>query len=343
MRDLLERRAVELERNESVGGNITRGALLKVPSRTAAPTASSALRYRILVVQGTPDEFYVCLRNASGTWEWRLANITWGVAGYPLDVDFSAEADGSATTVARSDHRHALTAPDATPSSVDATAAAIGTGGQPAREDHRHQLNTHSHQSAGGAGGQLDHGLALTGLTDDDHTQYLKEKASGGAASEVPEHAHDAAAQGGLLNAIAAFANRESGTQTLTTATETDISLDGEQTDTDSFHDNATNPDRITIPAGLGGVYLIGGMITYAANATGYRKAIITVNAFSVTEASMVATSAFDQTVVAPPRVRTLSDGDIVRLRGYQNSGGDLTVNAGAHLTGLWITRLGSA
>ena len=32
----------------------------------------------------------------------------------------------------------------------------------------------HTHQSAG-QGGQLDHGLALTGLTDDDHTQYLKE------------------------------------------------------------------------------------------------------------------------------------------------------------------------
>lgn len=30
---------------------------------------------------------------------------------------------------------------------------------------------THTHQNAAG-GGQLDHGLALTGLTDDDHTQY---------------------------------------------------------------------------------------------------------------------------------------------------------------------------
>jgi len=31
----------------------------------------------------------------------------------------------------------------------------------------------HSHQSTGAEGGQLDHGLALTGLTDDDHTQYV--------------------------------------------------------------------------------------------------------------------------------------------------------------------------
>src|SRR3990167_8397019 len=30
----------------------------------------------------------------------------------------------------------------------------------------------HSHQSTGAQAGQLDHGAALTGLTDDDHTQY---------------------------------------------------------------------------------------------------------------------------------------------------------------------------
>jgi hypothetical protein len=30
----------------------------------------------------------------------------------------------------------------------------------------------HTHQSTGAQAGQLDHGLALTGLTDDDHTQY---------------------------------------------------------------------------------------------------------------------------------------------------------------------------
>lgn len=34
----------------------------------------------------------------------------------------------------------------------------------------------HTHQNAAG-GGQLDHGLALTGLTDDDHTQYRLESA----------------------------------------------------------------------------------------------------------------------------------------------------------------------
>jgi hypothetical protein len=38
---------------------------------------------------------------------------------------------------------------------------------------HTAGVGTHTHQSAGAQGGTLDHGLALTGLADDDHTQYL--------------------------------------------------------------------------------------------------------------------------------------------------------------------------
>jgi hypothetical protein len=47
----------------------------------------------------------------------------------------------------------------------------------------------------------LDHNTDLTNVaTGDVHTQYLKEKASGGTAAEVPEHTHDSTAQGGLVN-----------------------------------------------------------------------------------------------------------------------------------------------
>lgn len=40
---------------------------------------------------------------------------------------------------------------------------------------YRLESADHTHQSTGMQAGQLDHGLALTGLTDDDHPQYLKE------------------------------------------------------------------------------------------------------------------------------------------------------------------------
>lgn len=38
---------------------------------------------------------------------------------------------------------------------------------------YRLESADHNHQSTGAEAGQLDHGLALTGLTDDDHTQYV--------------------------------------------------------------------------------------------------------------------------------------------------------------------------
>ena len=40
---------------------------------------------------------------------------------------------------------------------------------------YRLESADHSHQSSGAQAGQLDHGLALSGLLDDDHTQYQKE------------------------------------------------------------------------------------------------------------------------------------------------------------------------
>lgn len=42
-----------------------------------------------------------------------------------------------------------------------------------ARAQHDAGVGTHTHQSAGAEGATIDHGLALTGLTDDDHTQYV--------------------------------------------------------------------------------------------------------------------------------------------------------------------------
>lgn len=53
-------------------------------------------------------------------------------------------------------------------------------------------------RGAQGPVGASDHGN-LTGLTDDDHTLYLKEKASGGLAVETPEHTHASAAEAGTV------------------------------------------------------------------------------------------------------------------------------------------------
>lgn len=97
----------------------------------------------------------------------------------------------------------------ADPMAVDAVAATgslrtLGTGAQQAApgNDSRFVTGGDAHDHVGGDGAQIDHG-GLAGLGDDDHTQYLKEKASGGAASEVPEHTHASAAQAGALYSVA--------------------------------------------------------------------------------------------------------------------------------------------
>lgn len=59
----------------------------------------------------------------------------------PVNVDFSAAAEGTATEASRQDHKHDL--PDATTGEivpVDGTAEAVGTANSVARGDHRHGL-----------------------------------------------------------------------------------------------------------------------------------------------------------------------------------------------------------
>ena len=51
-------------------------------------------------------------------------------------------------------------------------------------------------------------------------------------------------------------------TQTTSAATYTSITFTAEDIDTNGFHDNSTNPSRITIPTGYAGKYLITGQIT---------------------------------------------------------------------------------
>ncbi len=58
---------------------------------------------------------------------------------------------------------------------IGAAAAAIAThvaAGDP-HTGYRLESADHTHASTGAQAGQLDHGLALTGLTDDDHSQYI--------------------------------------------------------------------------------------------------------------------------------------------------------------------------
>jgi len=54
------------------GAHMLRGAPPKYPTVTALPTAAVEYAYATLVLIGTPDIAYACLRNAGGAWGWRV-------------------------------------------------------------------------------------------------------------------------------------------------------------------------------------------------------------------------------------------------------------------------------
>lgn len=110
-----------------------------------------------------------------------------------------------------------------------------------------------------------------------------------------------------------------------------DLGLAGEIYDTDSIHDNATNNSRLTVPAGVTRVRLIG-QVEYAANATGYRKAFIRKGGVLFPGAPlsyiMAAPTGATLVQVSSP-VLTVSASEYFELGVQQSSGGALNVTSG--------------
>jgi hypothetical protein len=69
-----------------------------------------------------------------------------------------------------------------------------------------------------------------------------------------------------------------SGTQSISTGTQTIATFDSEYFDTDAYHSTATNTGRMTIPTGKSGKYLLIGRVWFDVNATSYREMRINKN-----------------------------------------------------------------
>jgi hypothetical protein len=110
-----------------------------------------------------------------------------------------------------------------------------GTDGQVLTKTSGVDFATAWEDSAGG--GVSDHG-ALTGLADDDHTQYLKEKASGGVAAEVPTHTHAGAAEAGTIDhgVLTGLSDNDHPQYALAADVATDAELAAHAADTTSVH-----------------------------------------------------------------------------------------------------------
>lgn len=103
------------------------------------------------------------------------------------------------------------------------------------------------------------------------------------------------------------------------------VSFDTELYDIGGFHSAAPFPERITIPTGLGGYYLIHGQIQWASNGTGIRKVEVWVSGTAIAriQRPTIAGGSLTQQVLFPYAVAA---GGYVVFYAYQNSGGNLDV-----------------
>lgn len=134
---------------------------------------------------------------------------------------------------------------------------------------------------------------------------------------------------------------RKSSAQALNNDTATTLSWDTEVFDTNTLHDNATNNSRLTL--NKVGTWLVGGIVQFAANATGYRCAFIYKNGAGYsTPIRVPAASGIGTNVPFAEVVQASAITDYVELLAQQNSGGSLNVESGGDASFFWAIYLGA-
>lgn len=129
-----------------------------------------------------------------------------------------------------------------------------------------------------------------------------------------------------------------SGTISASDSTWTSLTWDTEASDDAGLHSTVTNTQRITIPAGMGGVYLLNVICQFAANATGLRSLRFILNGSTVF-GEVGGWNSANALQMSLTRVVRLAAGDFVVAQAYQTSGGNLNLNpsAGNYLAAAYL------
>lgn len=107
-----------------------------------------------------------------------------------------------------------------------------------------------------------------------------------------------------------------------------------------TFHSTGANTDRITIPAGLGGYYLIGGHVEFAANTTNRRGIRIVHSVGTTVIASDEQEATANDMGLSIMTLYPLAAGEYVTIQVLQNSGGALNAKAsGNYSPEFWVAR----
>lgn len=118
----------------------------------------------------------------------------------------------------------------------------------------------------------------------------------------------------------------DSGTQSINASTDEALTWNAEDHDSDGFHDTSSNTSRITIPAGLGGYYLVSVGLRWA-NGPGYVRLWVEddTGAYLGRQIDMAAATGFTQQTLT--FLTPLSAGDWIIARCRHDDAGSVTVN----------------
>jgi hypothetical protein len=130
--------------------------------------------------------------------------------------------------------------------------------------------------------------------------------------------------------------------QSVTQLTETTLTWNSENYDTDNIHSTSTNTDRMTVPTGKGGKWLVSGIIANGQTSGGYIEIYVTINgaaaAFPITSSGG---SFLRQGTNVLSKIYDLAAGDYIRLVAYQNNNGG-NINVGGQYSSFQFTYLGA-
>jgi hypothetical protein len=130
-----------------------------------------------------------------------------------------------------------------------------------------------------------------------------------------------------------------------TTGAVSTITLDSEDIDTNSIHDNTTNNSRLTIPTGYTGKWLINGALSFASNTSGVRSLYLYKNGSFVAAWDYPTPNAGSGSLNFS-YILSLVPTDYIEMKLYQNTGGNLNVfgtsSGNGKITFLSVAYLGA-
>jgi hypothetical protein len=133
----------------------------------------------------------------------------------------------------------------------------------------------------------------------------------------------------------------KSGNQSITNATNTLLTFDSENFDTNTYHSTSTNTSRITIPAGKAGYYNLQAVVAFAAGSVGLRQIAFFKNGVIFNYGVQSAATSASENISSASYLISLAESDYVEVYVYQTSGGALNVLGGADFTTFSATYLG--